>query len=213
MGDKCEIVYILKNEAFPELIKIGKTQRHDVQERMNELYSTGVPFPFECLWAGEVDNCSEIENILHNAFSDFRVNINREFFKLSPEKVIPILKKLSTKEVTPQINEAIDKNITIEEKNSAGIYKKEYKKRRPNLNFTEMNIPNGAELIYTYDNNIKVNVISDQRVKYNNEICSLSGLTKELLNVAYYVGPCRYWTYNGKNLDEIYEETYPYAEE
>ena len=52
--NKKEIVYVLSNEGMPNLIKIGKTQRKDLQARMSELYSTGVPFPFECLWAGEV---------------------------------------------------------------------------------------------------------------------------------------------------------------
>ena len=52
--EKYEIVYVLRNEAMPNLIKIGKTKRKDLQARMSELYSTGVPFPFECLWAGEV---------------------------------------------------------------------------------------------------------------------------------------------------------------
>lgn len=213
MNDRCEIVYVLRNEAFPELIKIGKTRRQDIQERMNELYSTGVPFPFECLWAGEVDDCSEVEYLLHNAFLGCRVNPKREFFKLEPERVIPLLKKLSLNEITPQLNDAINKEVTIDEKNAVGTYKKEYRKRRPNLNFEEMGIPLNSELVFESDNNIKAIVVANQRVQYNGEVNSLSGLTKELLQVPYYVGPCRYWTYNGKNLNDIYDEAYPYVEE
>ena len=213
MSDKCEIIYVLKNEAFPELIKIGKTKRQDIQERMSELYSTGVPFPFECLWAGEVDDCTEIEYLLHNAFLGCRVNPKREFFKIEPERVIPLLKKLSFKEITPQLNEAINKDVTISEKDAVGTYKKEYRKRRPNLNFSEMNIPLNAELVFINNNQIKAIVVSNQKVQYNDQTNSVSGLTKELLQVSYYVGPCKYWTYNGKNLDDIYDETYPYIEE
>ena len=44
-NEKYEIVYVLRNEAMPNLIKIGITQRKDLQTRMSELYSTGVPFP------------------------------------------------------------------------------------------------------------------------------------------------------------------------
>ena len=66
MTDKYNIVYVLANEAMPNLIKIGKTQRKDLNARMSELYSTGVPFPFQCLWAGEVNDCTKIESILHN---------------------------------------------------------------------------------------------------------------------------------------------------
>lgn len=40
MAEKYEIVYVLRNEAMPNLIKIGITQRKDLQTRMSELYST-----------------------------------------------------------------------------------------------------------------------------------------------------------------------------
>lgn len=209
MNEKCEIVYVLRNESMPGLIKIGKTQRKDINSRMQELYSTGVPLPFDCLWAGEVDNCSDIEFILHNAFQDFRINPKREFFKLEPDRVIPILKKLSIKEITSQIDDVINNNVTKEEKDAISAYRK----RRPNLNFDEMGIDINSELVYSKDENIRVKVVSSQKVLYYERECSLSGLTKELLHVPYYVAPCKYWLYNGKNLDEIYEETYPYTEE
>ena len=48
------IVYILTNAAMPGLVKIGMTARAEIEARMNELYSTGVPLPFECSYAGRV---------------------------------------------------------------------------------------------------------------------------------------------------------------
>jgi len=48
---KSEIVYLLTNPAMPGLIKIGRTTRKDIKARMRELYTTGVPLPFECLSA------------------------------------------------------------------------------------------------------------------------------------------------------------------
>ena len=42
------IVYVLSNEAMPGLVKIGLTQRSELEVRLNELYSTGVPLPFTC---------------------------------------------------------------------------------------------------------------------------------------------------------------------
>ena len=74
------IVYVLKNPAFPSLVKIGITTRSEVQIRMSELYTTGVPLPFECAYAGKVDNVKKVEAALHQAFSNSRVNPSREFF-------------------------------------------------------------------------------------------------------------------------------------
>ena len=36
MNEKCEIVYVLRNESMLGLIKIGKTQRKDINSRMQE---------------------------------------------------------------------------------------------------------------------------------------------------------------------------------
>lgn len=209
MNEKCEIVYVLKNEAMPGLIKIGITQRNDIRERMNELYSTGVPLPFKCLWAGEVCDCKEIESLIHNAFQDHRINVKREFFTINPDRVIPLLQKLSTKELTLQLDNELNEGVSKEEKDAVVAYQR----RRPNLNFEEMGIENNSELTFTKDPEVKVKVISPQKILYNEKEYSLSGLTKELLNIPYYISPCRYWIYNDKNLDDMYEETYPYTEE
>jgi len=48
------IVYVLSNEAMPGLIKIGLTKRDELEARLNELYSTGVPLPFTCEYACRV---------------------------------------------------------------------------------------------------------------------------------------------------------------
>lgn len=200
--NKKEIVYVLSNEGMPNLIKIGKTQRKDLQARMSELYSTGVPFPFECLWAGEVNDCARIEAIIHNAFRDKRVNPKREFFNVAPDQVIPLLKELSINELTTTVEEALSSNVTEEEKNATKQY------HRPKLNFEEMNIPMGATLDFVKDSDITVKVVSPNKVLYNLEEYSLSALTKELLDLPYYVKPTRYWIYEGKNLQMIYDETY-----
>lgn len=40
------IVYVLSNEAMPGLVKIGLTGRKDLEDRLNELYNTSVPVPY-----------------------------------------------------------------------------------------------------------------------------------------------------------------------
>ena len=83
------IVYVLSNPAMPGIVKIGMTDKPDVQQRMGELYSTGVPFPFDCVIAREIEDreAAEIERALHTAFGPNRVNRFREFFQVDPEQV------------------------------------------------------------------------------------------------------------------------------
>ena len=97
------IVYVLTNSAMPGLVKIGMTTRDSVDARMKELYSTGVPVPFECAYACEVSSsdCVKIENALHTAFAPNRVNANREFFQYPHAKPSPywscLIEKISPK--------------------------------------------------------------------------------------------------------------------
>lgn len=72
-----DIVYILTNEAMPGLIKIGCTNG-ELASRIGQLYSTGVPLPFELFYACEVSNCSTVESKLHDAFGDHRISKGRE---------------------------------------------------------------------------------------------------------------------------------------
>lgn len=41
------IVYVLSNRAMPGLVKIGMTTRPELDTRLKELYTTGVPVPFD----------------------------------------------------------------------------------------------------------------------------------------------------------------------
>ena len=204
MSKKKEIVYVLQNEAMPGLIKIGITHDEQVDKRLQTLYTTGVPLPFECIWAGEVDNCAEIESLIHNAFSDFRINPKREFFKLKPERVIPLLKKLASAEIMAnKVEKMFNGSVSVAEKEAVKQF------HRPMLDFKEMGISVGDELLYEKDPTIRVTVISNKKINFEGKEYSLSALTKKIRKLPYYVAPCKYWSYKGKNLDDIYNETYP----
>ena len=79
------IVYVLTNPAMPKLVKIGKTGR-GVETRLNDLYTTGVPLPFECAYAARVEDMDKVEKAFHNAFGQYRVNPRREFLRLNPSR-------------------------------------------------------------------------------------------------------------------------------
>ena len=55
-------VYVLTNPAMPNMVKIGKTTR-DVELRLADLYSTGVPLPFECEYAAKVEDFYLIQDL------------------------------------------------------------------------------------------------------------------------------------------------------
>ena len=86
------IIYILTNPIMPGIIKIGKTTQEDVKLRMAQLYSTGVPLPFDCEYAAKVKNIDEVERALHTAFGPDRVNPKREFFEIEANQAISIIK-------------------------------------------------------------------------------------------------------------------------
>ena len=97
------IVYVLTNPAMQGIVKIGMTDRPDVQRRMRELFTTGVPLPFDCVIAREIEDreATEIERALHIAFGPYRVNSSREFFEVEPEQVEVLLRVMPGRDVTP----------------------------------------------------------------------------------------------------------------
>ena len=76
---------------MPGLVKIVRTNT-DLAQRIKSLYQTGVPLPFELLYACEVNNSSDAESLLHDAFGDHRISKGREFFRISPERVRAAMK-------------------------------------------------------------------------------------------------------------------------
>ncbi len=203
------IVYVLSNEAMPGLVKIGLTKRDELNDRINELYSTGVPLPFTCEYAVRVKDCKAVENALHTAFTKDRINPAREFFKTSVEYIRPILDLLKIEDITTDVEKDMNTGINSSEIDALN----NYKKRRPQLNFEEMGIPVGAELIMNYkDLQYKAVVKSARTVTYNEEEYYLSTLTAELMESKFnHVQPTPHWTYNGKVLSDIYDETYSYC--
>lgn len=204
-----EIVYVLTNASMPGLTKIGKTTQADMALRMSQLYTTGVPVPFECVYACEVRDCREVEDALHTAFGGTRINPNREFFKIEPERVVAILRLLAVTDTTPEVTEGLAASADETDRQSMDAVKRS---RRPNMNFPEMGIPVGSELVYVDDGQIRVTVADDRRVQYNDQTMYLTTLTSELLHTTYPLQPSPYWTFEGRNLKTIYEETYAEAE-
>ena len=197
------IVYLLTNEAMPGLVKIGKTGADDPQVRMDQLYNTSVPVPYECALAMKVDDQDAVEKALHTAFGPDRINPKREFFKIDTEQARAVLNVIAGEDVTPAVNEANNAIAEVERSSSERL-----RTRRPNLNFQEMRIPSGAVLDPTSGEETAV-VVDDRKVHFRDKEMSLSEATRLRENLSYQVAPARYWLYEGRNLSDIYNETYP----
>lgn len=196
---------------MPGLVKIGMTTQEDVDKRMKELYTTGVPVPFECQFACKVNNkdCAKIEKALHTAFDPQRVNKNREFFKINVEQARAILELFHHTDVTEEVSDDIQNDLTEDDK--AASVKAQL--HRPSLNFYEMGMHEGDVLKWREDPTIFVTVASERKICYNGEITSISSLSAQLKGYkSKHIAPGAYWLYNDKLLSDIYDETYPFEE-
>jgi hypothetical protein len=205
------IVYLLTNPCMPGLVKIGMTTQEDIDKRMRELYTTGVPVPFECQFACKVNNkdCAKIEKALHTAFDPQRVNRNREFFRINVEQAKAILELFHHTDVTEDVSEEIKNDLTDEDK-AASVKAQSH---RPALNFYEMGMQRGDILVWKEDPSITVSIISEHKVMYNGEETSISPLSAKLKGYKVkYIAPGAFWLYKDKLLSDIYEETYPFEE-
>lgn len=196
------IVYVLTNPVMPGLVKIGRTERADVNRRLMELYSTGVPVPFDLAFAGNVDDGQAVEAALHVAFGPYRINPSREFFRIEPDQAIAILKLLNIEDETPEVASE-PSGIDAESRAAA----EQQRRRRPTLNFDQMGIPAGSELKSTV-NDVAVTVVSARKVRLGDEEMYITEATQRALGTDYPVNPGPRWTFNGRVLREIYEEIY-----
>jgi hypothetical protein len=81
---------------------------------------------------------------------------------------------------------------------------------KPRLNFIKMGISRDSILRFARDPNITVTVAGNRSVNYKGEEMSLNEATKRILGVPQHAQwrPTPLWTYHGRSLLEIYEDTY-----
>ena len=189
-----QIVYVLTNPVMPGLVKIGSTAQGEVDIRMKQLYSSGVPVPFDCAFACRVPDAYKVEKAIHDAFGMHRINPTREFFKLEPERVISILKLLHVEEVTQQVEDIIESGATKADLQAAEEVKKA---RRPKMNFIDLGIPIGSVLV-AVSNGAQAIVTGPRSVSFDDKECSLTYATRKVLGLAddYAIQPSPHWSTN-----------------
>lgn len=110
-------VYIMKNESFPNLYKIGHTQKNPHQ-RAIELSNTSSPYDFEVLAYASTECPHDYELAFHSTFKEKRVNDKREYFNLSEDDLKTFIRNCKifsnevviTQEFKSLVSDFIEKN-------------------------------------------------------------------------------------------------------
>lgn len=206
-------IYILTNPGLKDnLVKIGFAT--NVESRVKQLSrKTAVPAPYEIYATYQVVNKRFLEDAkdkknqdkyLHELIDslnpDLRFRANREFYVMYPEEALNLLKVIA--EISGTTNK-----IKVYKRTSEAA--KEIKEKAAPFHFSMCGIKPGAEIVYVRDSSIKATVYDDTKVKYQNDIYSLTGLAKELMGgkeVAGHVAGPKYFAYKGKTLSVIRKE-------
>ena len=188
-------IYIMTNPSLTNMVKIGYAK--DVETRRKQLSTTALPTEYEVYATYETSGNLEdkkLHKMIDNLNPDLRIAKNREFFIMTPEDAYELLESIAT------ISGTAEKLKKVKD-----TARRVRKKKRPPVNFEKCNIPMGAQLVYTEDPSIVVTVVSERKVQYGDEITSLSAIVEGIKGGS--IQGTQYFTYNGKIVADIAEET------
>jgi len=186
MENDIGFIYVLENEALHGMCKIGRAK--DVNERLERLNGTNIPFRFKLAFEYKVRNYIKVEKAIHEILDKCRVQKDREFFYIEPRQVIPLLELLQIEEATKNINK---------------------KARNPKFNLKKMGIKDGELITFVRDGR-EAEVIGNTAKYHGKAYNSLAALTNEILkkefNFKVGVSPTPHWKYKGKTLKERWDD-------
>lgn len=122
--------------------------------------------------------------------------------RIEPEQAIAILKLLHVEDASAEVASL---TTGIDEQSLAAA--EVMRQRRPNLDFREMGIPDGA-VLDCLSASASVTVSGPKKVKLGDTEMSLTAATRQVLQLDYSVQPSPHWAYQGKSLQDLYEEAY-----
>ncbi len=195
--DLREIVYVLTNEAMPGYVKVGRTQ--NLEQRMKQLDTTGVPLPFECYYARRVSNADFVEAHIFEAFNDQLVRKNREFLTIRPERIKAALQIAPGEDVTVKETSVVESQDDLDALARA-------KTARKDFHFSMIGVQPGTVLTHSRDPTVTCTVYDDRKVTFEGEVMSLSksaGIVLQRHGLSPDVAGTAYWTYKGKTLWDL----------
>ena len=213
------LVYILTNPCLDGWVKIGMTERNDIERRLSELNAPPhIPLSYRCYATYEVDNPRDVElhihrlidlvdNSLHarEQLTNGRIR-EREFFKISPETAFSIFKNVAGLRVdmhmlklyTPTADQALEQEIA------------DNRTRRSSNSFELLGIGIGEKITFLFDDSIVAEVLDNKnRIKYEDVEYSVSALASKLLvercgwKAGVRVNGWMYFTHDDKSLSDL----------
>lgn len=185
-------IYIMTNPCLKDMVKIGYAT--DVETRRKQLSTTALPYEYEIYATYETSGSLEdkkLHKLIDNLNPDLRVSKNREFFIMKAEEAYELLEAIAL------ISGTKNKLKKVKANNTTSVQKV----KKPPVDFNLCGIPAGAELVFIEDENIKVIVVTNRKVQYNEELTSLSAVASSIkgYNCA---GPS-YFKYKGEIIADI----------
>jgi len=193
------IIYVMTT-AVTGLLKIGRTETRQFEERMRFLESNGYynVVGLKRYFAIEVEDYIEKEKLIHEIFSKHKV-AESELFALDKEMVKQLLLCFEGRVIYPE-------NVN-QEKEFKEISKT--RKQGELFSFYKKGLKNGDKISFIRDRNIVATVCGEREVEYKGEVWKLSPLTHKIfeergeLNESGAYQGAAYFEYNGKKLKDL----------
>jgi hypothetical protein len=201
-------VYVLSNPAMPDLVKIGFTTQDDINVRLRELFSTGVPAPFSVEYACKLLDYRKVESALHRAFHPQRVHAKREFFNIEPDQAIAIMEIFEGMDITSDVITKDEATAEVSDREA----KRKLKKRRPNIDYYEVGLVKGDVITYIPSigepEPITAVIFNNRKIEFQGEIMFLTAATQKIMQTTRPIQPGPQWTSEKGNLNDLYNATY-----
>jgi hypothetical protein len=213
------IVYILTNPCLEGWVKIGMSDKEDIQDRLAELNSPpNIPLSFRAYAIYRVLNPKSVEesiqkiiDTLDDTLRSIEIKDNgrkreREFYKISPEKAFEVFKQVAKMRGDEKFLELVEPTVQEQKIDTA------LQKRRPKLNLKEIGIPEDAVLTFVGDESVScIAKSSVNKLLYENKKYSISALAIKLLQEkcnwkAKTIAGGSYFKYNGLTLNDIRQQ-------
>jgi T5orf172 domain. len=193
------IIYVMTT-AVTGLIKIGRTETRQFEQRMRNLESNGYynVVGLKRYFAIEVEDYIDKEKLIHEIFNKHKV-AESELFALDQEIIKQLLLCFEGRVIYPE-------NVN-QEKEFEKISKT--RKKGELFSFYKKGLKNGDKISFIKDKSIVATVCGEREVEYNGQVWKLSPLTYKILedrgelNESGAYQGAAYFEYNGKKLKDL----------